>query len=316
MPCFSASKPSLPNVRFYCFDKLGSTNDVAKNLVREGAIKEECFVFSLEQNSGHGRYDRRFVSGRKKGVYLTYVLPVGGDFDVIASAGCFSAVAVAESVSNIIKTLYEGECNRHENRGAGESTKEREKSCKNLYGKDNFGEFEKRETDTRRIGGKRFALTVKWPNDVKLNGGKICGILPETVVADGARYLVLGAGLNINYAKEDFPAELWGKATSVFMETGRRTSVRACAESLANELRETLSYLKAGDKLGTADKTQYEKLLEKYRLLVENTGKKVRFGRNSERTGTVLGIDSKCALVINENGNTVSLNWGEVVETE
>lgn len=57
---------------------------------------------------------------------------------------------------------------------------------------------------------------IKWPNDVLINGRKICGILIETV-GDAA---VIGIGINVN--EQSFPAEL--EATSLFRETGELCS--------------------------------------------------------------------------------------------
>ena len=58
---------------------------------------------------------------------------------------------------------------------------------------------------------------IKWPNDVLIQGRKICGILIE-VVADWA---IVGIGLNVN--EREFPPEL--NAVSMYqllgVETGR-----------------------------------------------------------------------------------------------
>ncbi|MHB1207920.1 MAG: biotin--[acetyl-CoA-carboxylase] ligase [Rhodospirillaceae bacterium] len=43
------------------------------------------------------------------------------------------------------------------------------------------------------------AVTCKWPNDVLVEGEKVCGILPELVSgADGKDWIVLGIGINLN----------------------------------------------------------------------------------------------------------------------
>ena len=43
------------------------------------------------------------------------------------------------------------------------------------------------------------ALHCKWPNDVLVGGGKICGILPELATApDGPGWIILGIGLNLH----------------------------------------------------------------------------------------------------------------------
>lgn len=62
---------------------------------------------------------------------------------------------------------------------------------------------------------------VKWPNDIMINGKKVCGILAESSAEDGRiLYIVLGVGMNVCQSAEDFPPELRETATSLAMETG------------------------------------------------------------------------------------------------
>jgi len=51
----------------------------------------------------------------------------------------------------------------------------------------------------RVLSGYGISPIIKWPNDVLVNGGKIAGILSETVF-EGSRFLgmVLGVGVNLN----------------------------------------------------------------------------------------------------------------------
>ncbi len=64
------------------------------------------------------------------------------------------------------------------------------------------------------------SATCKWPNDVLINGKKVCGMLLEsTATAEGIGRVVLGIGVNVN--QEEFPAELTHKATSLMIESGR-----------------------------------------------------------------------------------------------
>lgn len=61
-------------------------------------------------------------------------------------------------------------------------------------------------------------VQIKWPNDVIINGKKVCGILAEMgAEAEHIHYAVLGIGINTNTG--EFPAEISHKATSLFLET-------------------------------------------------------------------------------------------------
>lgn len=65
------------------------------------------------------------------------------------------------------------------------------------------------------------AADIKWPNDILVQGKKICGILVELKAEmDLVHFLVAGIGINVNLAREDFPRELVETATSLQLETG------------------------------------------------------------------------------------------------
>ena len=58
---------------------------------------------------------------------------------------------------------------------------------------------------------------IKWPNDVVVNAKKVCGILTEMQVKNGAiDYVVVGTGVNVN--QTSIPAELENSATSLLLE--------------------------------------------------------------------------------------------------
>ena len=73
----------------------------------------------------------------------------------------------------------------------------------------------------------RFGLRaqIKWPNDLMFDGRKLVGILTE-LSAEMSRitYIVLGIGINVNIAREEFPTELKGVATSLMEMSGERLS--------------------------------------------------------------------------------------------
>ena len=65
---------------------------------------------------------------------------------------------------------------------------------------------------------------VKWPNDVLINGKKVCGILIESEVKGNiVNYTIIGIGVNVNLRLSDFP-EILPTATSLSDELGRDVS--------------------------------------------------------------------------------------------
>ena len=68
-------------------------------------------------------------------------------------------------------------------------------------------------------------VELKWPNDVLINGKKICGILAQMkTAAENVDFVVVGIGINVNMTKQHFPAEILEIATSLISETGREFS--------------------------------------------------------------------------------------------
>ncbi len=62
---------------------------------------------------------------------------------------------------------------------------------------------------------------VKWPNDVLVNGRKVCGILIENGVrGNTVDFAIIGIGINVNLRPSDFP-EFQSAATGLSYELGR-----------------------------------------------------------------------------------------------
>lgn len=63
--------------------------------------------------------------------------------------------------------------------------------------------------------------SVRFPNDVYLDGRKLGGVLIETVAADARERVtpLVGIGVNVNIAMEEFPDELQDRVTSLFRVT-------------------------------------------------------------------------------------------------
>lgn len=61
--------------------------------------------------------------------------------------------------------------------------------------------------------------TIKWPNDILVNGNKMTGILTELQAdPDRVKAVILGIGMNVNQELKDFPEELRMIATSLRIE--------------------------------------------------------------------------------------------------
>jgi BirA family biotin operon repressor/biotin-[acetyl-CoA-carboxylase] ligase len=81
---------------------------------------------------------------------------------------------------------------------------------------------------------------TKWPNDVLVNGRKVCGILTEmNTIGEKVNYVIVGVGVNANFdVVKVFPEDLRKVATSLENELGRKVRLeelfRALLEKLEN----------------------------------------------------------------------------------
>jgi BirA family transcriptional regulator, biotin operon repressor / biotin---[acetyl-CoA-carboxylase] ligase len=153
---------------------------------------------------------------------------------------------------------------------------------------------------------------VKWPNDVWLEGRKLAGILIEAKPQDG--WAVVGVGLNLFIAPEEFPPDLRQPAVSLFgamTETrgGSRRSLPVFAlgglppslPTAAEVLNRHLDHwVWAGD----------EAILAEWRRRDGLRGREVSWEQGS---GVADGIDDRGNLIVALTaGGSVSLGAGEV----
>jgi BirA family biotin operon repressor/biotin-[acetyl-CoA-carboxylase] ligase len=79
----------------------------------------------------------------------------------------------------------------------------------------------------------RVTPDLKWPNDVLIDGKKVCGILTEmNAEATRVRHIVVGVGINVN--QPSFPKDL--PATSLRLATGSEWSRVELAAALLKSL--------------------------------------------------------------------------------
>ena len=144
------------------------------------------------------------------------------------------------------------------------------------------------------------AVEIKWPNDVLLGGLKTCGILME-LGAEGTRvdHLVLGIGVNLNVAREAFPAGFRGQATSLASHRGRPVDRIAFARRLYESLEPLLELCAEGG---------FEALRPRFEARFRMAGRGVRVveAGGAELRGRVRGIDGDGALLVERGAGEVA----------
>lgn len=146
-------------------------------------------------------------------------------------------------------------------------------------------------------------ISVKWPNDVRVGGKKIAGILVENRILDQKEQIsIIGIGLNINLNTAEIP-EISDIATSVSVELGHDIERLEVIKRLFGNLEESYLQLQAGGSV----KLRWEKMLD-------TIGKRIKlsFGRDILE-GFAEGVDDDGNLIlILENGESLTVNAGEV----
>jgi len=135
---------------------------------------------------------------------------------------------------------------------------------------------------------------IKWPNDVILNGKKVCGALTEMSAGqDGVKYVIIGVGINCNTTA--FSPELSDKATSLAIESGQKiVREQLVAEVLWHFEKNYQEFLATKD---------LSRLTEAYNKILINMDKEVKvLETGSEFTGIARGINSKGELLV-DTGN-------------
>ena len=143
---------------------------------------------------------------------------------------------------------------------------------------------------------------IKWPNDILVSGGKMAGILIEHGISGGnISHTIAGVGLNLN--QREFPG-FPTPATSLVLETGRKSKPGEVAEELVEKILFRYQELKAGDE---------EALLKEYRDRLYLRDARSRFEAGGvEFEGIIRGVDPFGQLLVESEGELRAYGHGQV----
>jgi BirA family biotin operon repressor/biotin-[acetyl-CoA-carboxylase] ligase len=148
------------------------------------------------------------------------------------------------------------------------------------------------------------AARIKWPNDIVLGGKKVCGILTElSTQIDYINHIVVGIGINVH--NEQFPEELIDRATSLYLESGRRYSRAALVEAVCEQFEHYYEIFMQTQDLSA--------LQAEYNQCLVNRNRQVRvLDPRGEYEGTAAGINEKGALLVETAEDIKQVDSGEV----
>ncbi len=130
---------------------------------------------------------------------------------------------------------------------------------------------------------------LKWPNDVWLGMRKVGGVLCEGV---GTERVVLGIGLNVSQATDDFPLSLRDSATSLALTVGEPERVPARATVAGYILAQLRSWWTADRPAWQSEWRARDALLNQWVVCSGGTA------------GVARGIDARGALLVGQEGRT------------
>ncbi len=145
---------------------------------------------------------------------------------------------------------------------------------------------------------------IKWPNDIIVNGKKVCGILTEmNAEIERINYIVLGVGININVDK--FPEDIKHIATSLNLELGKLVSRKEIVAEVFNEFEMLYDDFKENG---------LKNIMDEFKSFSVTLGKKVRvISINEEFEGEAIDITDDGLLVVKlEDGSTRNVISGDV----
>lgn len=132
---------------------------------------------------------------------------------------------------------------------------------------------------------------IKWPNDVLINGKKVCGILTEIEAEmDMIDYCVVGIGIDANVDTESFPEEFRESSTSLKKELGHGINRVEFVQKLLSEFEALyLRFLKE----------DFLSILEEWRNMSATIGEWVKITTQAKTVyGEVIGVDNEGALIL------------------
>jgi len=147
-------------------------------------------------------------------------------------------------------------------------------------------------------------VVLKWPNDLLAGGRKLGGILSELRHGPVGSDLVVGIGLNVDHAGEDFPKSLQGHSTSLrTLRGGAPIGREEAAVSVLRGFGDVLAGLRAGG---------WPQVVDRFlRYAPGATGRRVRLA--SGEVGVTSGLHASGALVVDTTGGRRLVHASESV---
>ena len=152
--------------------------------------------------------------------------------------------------------------------------------------------------------------SVKWPNDITVNGKKIAGMLVDaSFQANNIEYLILGIGINFDIDEKKLGKKLKSSpnfyGVSSLRERNDKTPPKLLLKEFLLQFEKILSQLNKGEK---------SKIVKEWMKRAEGIGKKITINTSNEKIlGISHGIDNDGALKVKTSKEIKKIFVGDVV---
>lgn len=143
--------------------------------------------------------------------------------------------------------------------------------------------------------------TLKWPNDVLVDGKKVAGILAEYIPASTGSVVVVGIGINTDMTADDLPVPT---ATSLLVESGDPVDVAALVAEYLSALADT------------PWPTDVDEVARRYRDRCDTLGRRIKLSLPDERSveGVAEDVDGEGRIVVRtDDGQRFTAAAGDVL---
>ncbi len=140
-----------------------------------------------------------------------------------------------------------------------------------------------------------FAPEIKWPNDIKIGGRKLAGVLTESSCeTDRVHFVILGIGVNVNFPWELMPESIRQSATSLMVLAQKPVDRADFACRLILNLDQCY---------GELEDQGFSPIARRWEKFFQLRGKKVRVDMAGQSAfGTAMGLDREGALILEGDG--------------
>ena len=148
---------------------------------------------------------------------------------------------------------------------------------------------------------------VKWPNDILINGKKVCGILTEmSAELDLINWVVVGIGINVNIDHREFPEDIQENTISLKEVSGKEILRVKLVQTFLQEFEKYYKKLK---------RKEFPSILREWKLYSHTLRRKITVDMGERIiTGEAVDINEEGTLILKkEDGELVEIISGTII---